>query len=553
MQKRILSVSLSVTALIHLLAGSAVTQQANLSRDLEPVIVMGVDLSGLDGVPLAELFLYKYDSAAGWQQIPFQIDEKGSIDGGAPDYFVPDDGLLDADDELSFMAKDGGDLAANSWIEDPASQTFGRYQIEVSNPLAAGEANWVYLYRSSSLTTDPNLADYISWSPSANPASPGQDRISSQFYEIGHGENGFPNDLLITQAGGGNGQDIMDRLKFRATIPFLGSSLPLDEDDIQFLASENDSLRIIDGKIRIIRELNASINFLGALPFSSPPLFYYPYSLEFDVRVPTVAGLLTSLNSGRVSLDLNSNASGMNLVSANNSVPGFTVDGTADPVDRTVDNVLPGGNWFYLNGPQGTVVHLFPLGTNVGDTRLLYYEDSNPTPGSDDTGDGQSFGDTGIDIIGNIALPLTMGYRGYFLDSNRSSQVGAEIASYEANKLVTAASNQSFGDVTSVRETGGTELPKSFTLFQNHPNPFNPSTEIRYSIDRTFKGAVILKIYNLLGYELKTLVNEPQTRGSYEVRWDGSDSKGRQVGSGVYIYRLQAGDLLESRKMLLIR
>jgi hypothetical protein len=93
--------------------------------------------------------------------------------------------------------------------------------------------------------------------------------------------------------------------------------------------------------------------------------------------------------------------------------------------------------------------------------------------------------------------------------------------------------------------------PEKFVLNQNYPNPFNPSTRISYQLSSTTN--VQLKIYNPLGQEVKTLVNVRQAAGHYWVEWDGSDHKGKQVVSGVYLYRLKAGTFIQTRKMLLLR
>jgi hypothetical protein len=90
-----------------------------------------------------------------------------------------------------------------------------------------------------------------------------------------------------------------------------------------------------------------------------------------------------------------------------------------------------------------------------------------------------------------------------------------------------------------------------FELYQNYPNPFNPVTKIRYSIpsnlkDRTIK--VVLTIIDILGNEVTTLVNEEQEQGYYEVEW-----RGEKLSSGIYIYRLRAGDFISTKKMLLVK
>ncbi len=93
--------------------------------------------------------------------------------------------------------------------------------------------------------------------------------------------------------------------------------------------------------------------------------------------------------------------------------------------------------------------------------------------------------------------------------------------------------------------------PKSFALFQNYPNPFNPTTSIKY--DLKDKAKVTLKIYNMLGQEVRTLVSREQSPGQYTMEWDGKNNAGLSVSSGVYIYRIQAGDFVKAKKMMFIK
>ncbi|MFQ5864383.1 MAG: T9SS type A sorting domain-containing protein [bacterium] len=93
----------------------------------------------------------------------------------------------------------------------------------------------------------------------------------------------------------------------------------------------------------------------------------------------------------------------------------------------------------------------------------------------------------------------------------------------------------------------------SLKLFQNYPNPLNPSTTIEYQLPHS--GHIILRIVNLLGQEIKTLVDESQTAGTYSVVWDGQDSFGKDVASGVYFYQLtvKGGAVKKTKKLLLLR
>jgi polyhydroxybutyrate depolymerase len=104
---------------------------------------------------------------------------------------------------------------------------------------------------------------------------------------------------------------------------------------------------------------------------------------------------------------------------------------------------------------------------------------------------------------------------------------------------------KNYNIVTSIK-SAASPIPRKFGLSQNFPNPFNPSTNIEFSIPKS--EFVILKIYNLLGQELSTLVSEKLNAGKYQYTWDASS-----LASGVYLYRLQAGNYTETKKVILVR
>lgn len=99
--------------------------------------------------------------------------------------------------------------------------------------------------------------------------------------------------------------------------------------------------------------------------------------------------------------------------------------------------------------------------------------------------------------------------------------------------------------------------PKTFDLYQNYPNPFNPSTVIRFTVRRkTADGSSLyttLKIYNILGQMVRTLVEEEMIPGDHQIVWDGKDSSGKEASSGIYFYRLRVGEYSESKKMLFLK
>ncbi len=110
--------------------------------------------------------------------------------------------------------------------------------------------------------------------------------------------------------------------------------------------------------------------------------------------------------------------------------------------------------------------------------------------------------------------------------------------------------------VTDVTDNANNKIPSSFILEQNYPNPFNPTTTIKYSIPQS--GFVTIKVFNLLGQEVATLVSKEQRAGEYSIEFSakgGSASGGNasNLASGIYMYRLQAGNYSLTRKMILLK
>ena len=104
---------------------------------------------------------------------------------------------------------------------------------------------------------------------------------------------------------------------------------------------------------------------------------------------------------------------------------------------------------------------------------------------------------------------------------------------------------------TSIGSVNG-GIPTTFELQANYPNPFNPSTTIQFGVPRN--ADVALVIYNVLGQRIRTLVDhEQRSAGRYSVVWDGRDDGGSSVGSGMYFYRLETGQVALVKKMLMLK
>ncbi|MCZ6776015.1 MAG: T9SS type A sorting domain-containing protein [Ignavibacteria bacterium] len=113
------------------------------------------------------------------------------------------------------------------------------------------------------------------------------------------------------------------------------------------------------------------------------------------------------------------------------------------------------------------------------------------------------------------------------------------------------------GSTISGAETEPSSVPEDFSLSQNYPNPFNPTTSIQYNLP--ISASVTLRVYNILGQEIATLVNDKQEAGRYTIAWNGTSNQGAHVGSGTYLYRLEAsnshtmGNFVKQKRMVLVK
>ncbi|HUU27621.1 MAG TPA: heparinase II/III family protein [archaeon] len=183
---------------------------------------------------------------------------------------------------------------------------------------------------------------------------------------------------------------------------------------------------------------------------------------------------------------------------------------------------------------------------------LLLARDNRDDPAVDFNRDG------GFSIADAVALllyirrqgaPSLAGAGNFSVSLANLSQVEKDYLLGELKKLELDASEWS----TASSLLGSRRLPQAYGLDQNSPNPFNPSTVITYSVSQGQAVPVRLEVFSLQGRTVKTLVNEVREAGVYSVFWDGTDKDGARAASGVYLYRLTAGDYTRVRKMVLLR
>ena len=244
-----------------------------------------------------------------------------------------------------------------------------------------------------------------------------------------------------------------------------------------------------------------------------------------DIFVGTWNGrLFRSMNNGDTWQEkIFSTSSFNNVFSIAISPNGNIFLGTFRGIFRSTDN---GDNWI-------------PISTAVADVKALTIgSDGIIFAGTNGRGAFRSpdNGDTWLDI--------NQGLSGSFVDDFTINSSG----------IIFAGTNQgvfrSVGVVTSIDESS-LEVPTSFTLDQNYPNPFNPNTTIAYELPKS--EYVTIKIYNVLGEEIKTLFNNFQVSGNHTITWDGTNSNNNEVSSGIYIYVIRAAQFSMAKKMILLR
>ncbi len=149
---------------------------------------------------------------------------------------------------------------------------------------------------------------------------------------------------------------------------------------------------------------------------------------------------------------------------------------------------------------------------------------------------------------------------GAFIKLNEQLLTGGE-NSYQFRDLSVEAGREYFYRLEAVSLGGNADIfesirievlqPRTFKLYQNYPNPFNPETTIKFDLPKTDQVRIV--IYNILGQEIRALLNEPYNAGFHEVVWNGRDTYGRPVASGVYFYRVNTGQFSATKKMLLLK
>lgn len=547
---------IAVSASVELLA-----QQKTLTRRYNPVVFEAYKSSAaMYGLPIAELTAYRYNAALDrFEVIPFQIDEKDSTG----KYFTPEDGLVDVNDEIVFLADDAGDRAGtDKWLNDPGAIPNFRTEIEITDPIDPAQKAWVYVFRG--VSNPPAQRTYMSYAP--DPNGTGADTIRGASYVASHhAKNGLPNYARIVQSNGALSPDLLDQLKLRIN----GTALGL----LSYKANEAENLdsayvRYGAGPVRVIREVNVNLihPLFGKLLTFPIPIHYFPYSSLVSFRNAKIDPSQASTfgaNLLRQSIDFSSAVAGtgMKFYNAYNTA-GVNVDGVPDSPAANTKVDTSRINWMIASGNLGSFIALVSVPA-IGTTQQLYfYDNANGGTGegtnlTSDTGDLKSYGDFGIRIDGkNISGQFSFDFSMFYLNALPGSDplaVGGQYKIYQENPVLVAAVQQ--GNTSAVNSPAVD--PNSFALYDAYPNPFTPVKEpvrIAFNTGAT-KEQAVLRIYNLVGQEVARFTSRDAIRanGRQELAWSGVDRNGRLLPAGVYFYRLQVGKQVAIKKLVLVR
>ena len=264
---------------------------------------------------------------------------------------------------------------------------------------------------------------------------------------------------------------------------------------------------------------------------------YERFSLVISCGIGGTRYVYTKISTLTDTLEINAYSPEVNLTPANYSLTSYGIDANpcgllaSESEDITPKNCAffgnKGGGYFTGNDEEGyTEVVLSGVNGNVTSDPLLNENDYSLSAGSPCI-------DNGIPDTSGLNLPafdITGAPR--ITDGNDDGVAVIDIGAYE------------YDNTTDVKWNN--KVISSFKLLQNYPNPFNPSTKINFSLPQT--SFVSLKVYDVLGKEVVTLVFEEKTTGNYKVDFDGSN-----LSSGIYFYRMQAGNYSDTKKFILMK
>ncbi len=244
------------------------------------------------------------------------------------------------------------------------------------------------------------------------------------------------------------------------------------------------------------------------------------------------------------------------------NLPGDSTDYFNNNYEFEVRSMTGGFGWVgRYSAPDGTLYNMQdPTPINVGHWYHLTWERMNIGPDSGVVALEVRDENNNLEFLGRMdgkKAPLMGGATtpGARLRIGKGNNGAANpfwfIPPFQGNIDAVTVTNYPSSGITDVKGEPGKNLPGVFALHQNYPNPFNPSTTIRFEIPRALPTTLV--VYDILGRKVRTVVSDVMHAGTHVVSWDGRNDAGFSVATGTYIYKLTAGSMTKSQKMMLLK
>ncbi len=362
-------------------AGPGNQALAVLSRGDEPIILEGSALPTFLGVDVDDLALFSFDGTV-WTPIPYQIDEVNITGTIVPE----EDGILDANDQVVFMAGDADMMTpSNAWWAFPSSTAlYDRYALHIIDPINAGEQGWVYVYRGQNLPVSG--ASYVAWDANTQ-------TVTGVNYASGLSQGQFVGLASVSLNGSA---DILDRQKFWVAGTLASTPFSFTEELSGTPGGTGLTNTIALATLGPVRA-TAGNSAVGAGFAFYGQRAHVSLALDLsDALVQLETGLFGErrFETVRTTVDFVSpTLSAMQPMTYYdaNTATGVAVDGQPDAVATT-----PMPAWYQVSGAHGSIVSLIDVDPGNGLLSWIHRDDGGPDP--DDTGDGFHYGEAGFVI-----------------------------------------------------------------------------------------------------------------------------------------------------------
>ncbi len=517
----------------------------SINRSFDDVVLTGDGFPSFMGAPVDSLYVLAWNGAT-WSAVPFQIDEKqvitlltclgdsiyGNIDIETTYvYSGPEGNGLDDNDELVFLGRHGGlDAAAAPW---PAGTDTVRYHIELTDPVLGGTTH-AYLFRATTPPVPPSSIDLVSYSYTPIDTLREETTVLGESYSLHYGARWRLDSLRILSAGGGDGTNLIDRMKFREATNLPDATGGETEETWDLFSC---LLGCKDGPVRAIREIQGAASGVNTTYIA----FFLPehFKVRTNLRVHPVPNIVSFV-------DYHSAAAPLIWYNPYNR-SGIIIDGVADTHRNPA--LAP---WEIVSHPSHGALFIYrdePIPLPAASRSSFWWDDATFVDATGDDEPGR-YGSPGIvfenvsdtDTPGNeariemtlLALPAGTG------------EIGDSLAWLLASPITAKITVEKGASPTGVASPPTSSTRSSWSVTAE-PNPFNPS--IRFHVEgETIGSAGTIRIFDAAGRNVRTFAFS-----NHSASWNGDDDNGRELPSGTYFYRVDSGVDVRTGRIVLLR